>query len=253
MYSREQLIRLRILHVILMIATGIFAYQYLQLDDGLWIPISIIAIIGPFAPGLAISKARMRVIGTICGLAVSLIIWTFIHYFPDSLIFISLLLIYGVGLTAILTYTYFIFFVSIMLTLSFDYMNLFINNEISYVVNRMMCVLIGVIICQFYEFMIFKYFYTNAVNLVESDRLDSLIREINQKLNSINVVNDCNIYLTKISTEIDELKELRLSAISGYSKQDLLIKRIDYYLEQLEELHIKLMKHGGILAQISNY
>lgn len=251
MYSREQLIKLRILHVMLMVATGIFAYQYLQLDDGLWIPISIIAIIGPFAPGLAISKAKMRVIGTVCGLGVSIIIWTFIHYFPDSLVFISLLLIYGVGLTAILTYTYFIFFVSIMLTLSFDYMNLFINNEISYVVNRMMCVLIGVIICQFYEFIIFKYFYTNAVNLVENERLDSLIHEVNQKLKIIDLISNCNVYLTKINTEIIELNELRLSAANGYSNQDLLVKKIDYYLVALEEIHNKLMKHGAKLIQIN--
>lgn len=247
MYSREQLIKLRILHVVLMIATGIFAYQYLQLDDGLWIPISIIAIVGPFAPGLAINKARQRVIGTICGLGVSLLIWTYVHYFPDSLVFISLLLIYGVGLTAILTYTYFIFFVSIMLTLSFDYMNLFINNEISYVINRMMCVLIGVIICQFYEFFIFKYFYTNAINLVESKRLDGLISEINDKLNSIDLINNCNTYLTKVHAEITELNELRLSAVNGYSQQNLLIKQIDSYLCQLEDLHAKLMKHGAEL------
>lgn len=247
MYSREQLIKLRILHVVLMIATGIFAYQYLQLDDGLWIPISIIAIVGPFAPGLAINKARQRVIGTICGLGVSLLIWTYVHYFPDSLVFISLLLIYGVGLTAILTYTYFIFFVSIMLTLSFDYMNLFINNEISYVINRMMCVLIGVIICQFYEFFIFKYFYTNAINLVESKRLDGLICEINDKLNSIDLIDNCNTYLTKVHAETTELNELRLSAVNGYSKQNLLIKQIDSYLCQLEDLHAKLMKHGAEL------
>lgn len=249
MYSREQLIRLRILHVVLMIATGIFAYQYLQLDDGLWIPISIIAIVGPFAPGLAISKAKQRVIGTICGLGVSLILWTFIHYFPDSLIFISLILIYFVGLTAILTYTYFIFLVSIMLTLSFDYMNLFINNEISYIVNRMMCVLIGVIICQFYEFVIFKYFYTNAVTLVESERLNGLIQEINQKLDGICLINVCNTYLSKINVEITELNELRLSATSGYSQQELLIKQIDYYLIQLNKLHNKLMTHGAKLIQ----
>lgn len=241
MLSREQLIHLRIVHVVIMLATGLFIYQYSQWEDGLWIPISVIAIIGPFRPGLTINKAKQRVLGTIAGLLLSVIIWFIIHYNYNLLVIICLILIYGVAFAALHEYTYFIMLVSIMLCINFDYMNLFFNNEIIYVANRGMCVLTGVCICQFYEYFIFRHAYRNAVALVEKEKLDKLIIDGWQTINALSehkiAVSQLNQLLSPLVAAQSELAEFKESCVHSYSEQLETLELIERYQLKLDSAY----------------
>lgn len=114
-YTREQLIQLRIIHVTILFALALFIYQWSEWSDALWIPISVLAIIGPFRPGLTINKAKQRVLGSIAGLLISILIWFLIHYNYNLLVIIALLLVCGVAFAALQEYTYFIMLVTVML------------------------------------------------------------------------------------------------------------------------------------------
>lgn len=243
MHSREQLIHLRIIHVVVMLATAVFIYQFSRWDDALWIPITVLAIIGPFSPGLSINKAQQRVLGSLAGLVLSLIFWLIIHYSYNLLVPLAVVLIYCVAYTLLQKYTFFIMLVTIMLSINFDYMNLFFNDEISYLVIRGMCVLVGVIICQFYEYLVFKSSYVNATSLVQKERLDTeivtawhqirLLSSTSQQV-AVSDLNDCIAPLLK---SLEELKQLKESCLQSYSEQGSTLALIANYQEKLLSIY----------------
>lgn len=243
MRSREQLIHLRIIHVIVMIATALFIYQFSQWDNAVWIPITVLAIIGPFSPGLSINKAKQRVLGSIAGLLLSLIFWLVIHYNYNLLVPLAVVLIYCVAYTLLQEYTFFIMLVTIMLCINFDYMNLFFNNEIAYLVSRGMCVLVGVIICQFYEYLVFKSSYANAISLVQKERLDS---EIVTAWNQIRLlssespqvaVSDMNNCIAPLLKSLEDLKQLKEACLHSYSEQGATLILIANYQEKILSIY----------------
>ena len=219
---REQLIALRILHVTLMFASSIFLYQFSQWDDGLWIPISVLAISGPFRPGMTLHKAKQRLLGSLVGLGLSLGVWLLLYANNNLLVPIALLLMYGVAFTLLNNYSYFIAIVSMLLCLNFDYMNLAFNNEVSYLLNRGMCVLAGVSLCLFFEYFIFQRYYVNATAMVNHERLDALLFATWQQLQPTHekiprsTVDSC---LSNLLVELRELAELSESCRHGFSSQ----------------------------------
>lgn len=250
MRSYQQLVNLRIRHVVIMLATAVFIYQYSQWDDALWIPISVLAIIGPFRPGLSVNKAKERVIGSLAGLLLSMVVWLIIHYSYSLLPVIAILLVYCIAFCVLRQYTYFILLVTVMLCINFDYLNLSFNNELTYVVNRGICVLTGITICLAYEYWIFRPSYTNSVGLVESERLDKLITSSWSQIKyfaehheAISVAN-LNQCLSSLAHELESLSELKLSCQSSYSKQDLTIELIERYEHKLSAIFIWLSKNG---------
>lgn len=256
MLSKEQLIHLRIVHVVIMLATALFIYQFSQWDDGLWIPISVIAIVGPFRPGLTINKAKQRVLGTIAGLLLSVIVWFIIHYNYNLLVIVCLILLYGVAFAALHDYTYFIMLVSIMLCINFDYMNLFFNNEIIYVVNRGVCVLVGVCICQFYEYFVFKYSYANAIALVEKEKLDELIIQSWNQITKFSEqgrihARDLDLCIAPLLVSMGELAELKESCEHSYSEQDETLALIEHYQLKLNSAYNLVCELGYKLLTVS--
>lgn len=257
MRTREQLIQLRIIHVVIMIASAFYCYQFSNWSDALWIPISVLAIIGPFQPGLTIHKAKQRVIGTIAGLLLSVIVWLFLQYFPNLLPVVAIVLIYGVAFCVLQDYTYFILLVSIMLCVNFDFMNLFFSNEIVFLLNRSMCVLTGVSIFLFYEYFVFRRSYTNAVGLVDAEALDTLIANSWSKFNSqvskaesslsISAMDES---LNPLLIELDRLAELKESCSYSYSNQDKTLALIADYEEKLKTIYYWMMSQGYNAAYI---
>lgn len=243
MRTREQLIHLRIIHVVVMLATALFIYQFSQWDDALWIPITVLAIIGPFSPGLSINKAKQRVLGSIAGLLLSLIFWLVIHYNYNLLVPLAVVLIYCVAYTLLQEYTFFIMLVTIMLCINFDYMNLFFNNEIFYLISRGLCVLTGVIICQFYEYYVFRSSYANATSLVQKERLDNEIVTAWNKIRLISsesplvAVSDLNNCIAPLLKSLEELKQLKESCLQSYSEQGATLVLIANYQEKLLSLY----------------
>ena len=255
MRTREQLIHLRIIHVVAMLATALFIYQFSQWDDALWIPITVLAIIGPFSPGLSINKAKQRVLGSIAGLLLSLIFWLVIHYNYNLLVPLAVVLIYFVAYTLLQEYTFFIMLVTIMLCINFDYMNLFFNNEIFYLISRGLCVLTGVIICQFYEYCVFKSSYANATCLVQKERLDTQIVSAWQQINSLvsegrpALVTELNQCLAPLASSLTELQQLKDSCQHSYSEQGETLILIEHYQEKLTSIYKWISLQGFNLLQ----
>jgi len=238
MIGREKLINIRIIHITLMFMTALFIYQYVQWEDALWIPITVVAIIGPFRPGYSIDKAKQRILGSIAGLLLSLIISVFLHYNYFLLSVTAVVLIYFTAFTALLQYRYFIMMVTIMLCINFNFINLAINSEVTYLVNRFICVFTGIFICQFFEYFIFKRYYTNAVALVDKENIEDMLDDTTKKFEALKKAKKANHddlikCIEPLSVKLMELNELKESSLSGYSDQSQTLKLIDYYSKKI--------------------
>ena len=142
---QEQLIRLRILHITLLFALALIISQFSNWDDSLWIPISVLAILGPFRPGLSLNKASQRVIGTYAGLILSILVWLVLRYNYVLVFVFALVLVYALAFAMLQQYKYFIMLVTIVICINYDYMNLPLDfNVIYYLANRGICVAVGV-------------------------------------------------------------------------------------------------------------
>ncbi|MEN9946087.1 MAG: hypothetical protein RLZZ293_473 [Pseudomonadota bacterium] len=238
MRTREQLINLRIFHVTILFSVAIFASQFCRWDDPWWITISVLAIIGPFQPGLTINKAKMRVIGTIAGLLISILFWVLIQYNDAWLPVIAVFLLAGLAFASLQEYTYFITFISIMLCVNSDYLNLFFNNELIFLTGRSMCVLTGVIICQFGEYFIFRHYYNDASALIQAEKLDNLINQIQQDLKRNDLdIQQLNQHLSLLMQSLAQLASLKNNFQHSYSQQNSSLTLIAHYEELLYKLH----------------
>lgn len=249
MPTREQLIHKRIIHVVIIIVSAFFVAQFTNWSDALWICISALAIIGPFSHGGSIKKAKQRLLGSIAGLLLSVLVWFFLQNFPNTLPIVAVIFIYGVGFCLLQEYTYFIMLVSIMLCLNFDYMNLFFNTEVAFLTNRIICVFTGVAICQFYEYFIFRHSYNN-IPFVEKERLDQLIISRWECVNKYAVattivdataIDEC---INPIIAEINRLEELKAECSHAYNDNTDTILLIDNYLEKLSSIYLWLSSQG---------
>lgn len=246
MLTSQKLIHRRIIHIVIIIMTAFFAYQFSNWGDALWIPISVLAIIGPFSPGNSINKAKQRMLGSIGGLLLSVVFWFFLQNFPNSLPVVAVILIYCVGFCLLQKYTFFIMLVSIMLCINFDYMNLFFKNEILFITDRIMCVLTGVMICLFYEYFIFRRSYDNATCLIESERIDSLMRSLIEQSKKYRERSAaiCAVELDEcinpLIREIERLEQLKGMFTHSYSDQKKSLLLIESYLEKLNSLYEQL-------------
>jgi hypothetical protein len=134
-------------------------------------------------------------------------------------------------------------------------MNLFFNNEIFYLISRGLCVLTGVIICQFYEYCIFKSSYTNATSLVQKERLDALIVAAWQEISSLAssgrpaVVTELNQCLTPLVNSLTELQQLKESCQHSYSEQGETLILIEHYQEKLTSIYKWISLQGFNLLQ----
>ncbi len=147
----------RKLQVIGLIVLSLFVAQVTQWQQGLWIAVSITAIVGPFSPSLSLEKSRNRIIGTIAGLLLATILEIFLRYNYQSVFIVGILWAYCLGFTAQQNYRFFIMFVTVAVCLNYEYMNLpFTSFEpISFLVARFIAVLIGIALFLFVQ----KYIY----------------------------------------------------------------------------------------------
>ena len=155
----------RILQVVGLIILSLLVAQVLQWDQGLWVAVSVTAIIGPFGASLTIEKSRNRIIGTIAGLLIATVLEIFLRYNYQFVFLVGIVL----GFAVQQNYRYFIMVVTVAICLNFEYMNLpFTSFEpISFLIARFMAVLAGIALFLFIQ----KYVYgvRNArVELVES-------------------------------------------------------------------------------------
>ena len=239
---REQLIKERILHLSLLFALSIFIYQYTQWEDGLWIPISVLAIMGPFRPGLAINKARARVLGTFTGLLISVVIWVVMRYSYSLMFIYALIAAYCVAFVMLQEYRYFITVVTVILCINFNYMNPQYYNEFYYIINRGICVLVGVSLFLFAEYFIFKPFYANALGLVTYEKIDAAIEQSVSKFIQL-CESKKQVHATQLTkcyilllTKLDALKEIEASISFGYSEQQQTLALISHYSNMLNEI-----------------
>ena len=159
----------RILQVVGLIVLSLLVAQVLQWDQGLWVAVSVTAIIGPFSASLTIEKSRNRIIGTIAGLLIATVLEIFLRYNYQLVFLVGIILAYVLGFAVQQNYRYFIMVVTVAICLNFEYMNLpFTSFEpISFLIARFMAVLAGIALFLFIQ----KYVYgvRNArVELVES-------------------------------------------------------------------------------------
>jgi len=145
--------RKRKAQVVGLIVFSLWVANLLQWDEGLWVAVSVTAIIGPFSPSLTLQKSRSRIIGTIAGLLLATILEIFLRYNHQLVFIIGFLLAYCLGFTVQQNYRYFIMVVTIAICLNFEYLNLpFTSFEpISFLISRFMAVLAGITLFLFIQ------------------------------------------------------------------------------------------------------
>ena len=147
----------RILQVVGLIVFSLLVAQVLQWDQGLWIAVSVTAIIGPFSASLTIEKSRNRIIGTIAGLLIATVLEIFLRYNYQLVFLVGIVLAYVLGFAVQQNYRYFIMVVTVAICLNFEYMNLpFTSFEpISFLIARFMAVLTGIALFLFIQKFVF--------------------------------------------------------------------------------------------------
>ena len=147
----------RIVQVVGLIVLSLWVSNILQWDQGLWVAVTVTAIIGPFSPSLTLEKSRNRIIGTIAGLLLATILELFLRYNYQMVFIVGFVLAYFLGFTVQQNYRYFIMVVTIAICLNFEYMNLpFTSFEpISFLISRFMAVLAGISLFLFIQKFIF--------------------------------------------------------------------------------------------------
>ncbi|WP_119343433.1 FUSC family protein [Facilibium subflavum] len=154
---QEKLIRLRIWQIISLFAFSIFLYQFAQWQQGIWVVISVTAIIGPFYSGLTINKALQRAGGTLAGLMISFLLMLFLRYNDQLLFIIGIILTWFVAFAMAQEYKYFIMLVTVIICINFAYLNIpYIDYSLlHYVATRGMGVFIGILVFLIFEYLIY--------------------------------------------------------------------------------------------------
>ncbi len=224
----------RILQVIGLIVLSLFVAEFTQWQQGLWIAVSITAIIGPFSPSLTLEKARNRIIGTVAGLLLATLLEIFLRYNYQVVFIVSVLWAYLLGFTAQQNYRLFIMFVTVAVCLNYEYMNLpFTSFEpITFLVARFIAVLIGIALFLFVQ----KYIYgdNNArQELAESTRdlIENFLKGISEYLNPDEVKKTSSLDLAMELTEKSKsFRELLAASHYGMSQSSVemsVAKKVD--------------------------
>jgi uncharacterized membrane protein YccC len=192
----------RILQVVGLIVLSLLVAQVLQWDQGLWVAVSVTAIIGPFSASLTVEKSRNRIIGTIAGLLIATVLEIYLRYNYQAVFIVGILLAYILGFTVQQNYRYFIMVVTVAICLNFEYMNLpFTSFEpISFLIARFMAVLAGISLFLFIQ----KYVYGDHNAKVElAEATQKLTANISNHLTALSKLN-----LEKDRSGIDQAMEL---------------------------------------------
>lgn len=194
--------KIRILQVVWLIVLSLLVAQVLQWDQGLWVAVSVTAIIGPFSASLTVEKSRNRIIGTIAGLLIATVLEIYLRYNYQAVFIVGILLAYILGFTVQQNYRYFIMVVTVAICLNFEYMNLpFTSFEpISFLIARFMAVLAGISLF----LLIQKYVYGDHNAKVElAEATQKLTANISNHLTALSKLN-----LEKDRSGIDQAMEL---------------------------------------------
>ena len=194
--------KIRILQVVWLIVLSLLVAQVLQWDQGLWVAVSVTAIIGPFSASLTVEKSRNRIIGTIAGLLIATVLEIYLRYNYQAVFIVGILLAYILGFTVQQNYRYFIMVVTVAICLNFEYMNLPFTyfEPISFLIARFMAVLAGISLFLFIQ----KYVYGDHNAKVElAEATQKLTANISNHLTALSKLN-----LEKDRSGIDQAMEL---------------------------------------------
>lgn len=263
----EKLVAARIWQIVNLFAVSIFIYQFTQWPQALWIPITIMAITGPFKSELTTRKALERALGTTAGLLITIMVLFFLHYNYILVFLFGVFLTWCVAFSMSQSYKYFIMFITIIISINFAYLNLpeVVYNETSFITNRGMGVLIGIILFFIFELMIYRHY--NKVRLLRY-QLNSywqvtrrsmttvlaFIKEKELKLEIIDLtccqivklINDCENFNSALSYQPDKVQqELLLPSCH-------LLQLIRIYLFYLQLLVDRLTQQKEITSDLYN-
>ncbi len=151
--------------------------------------------------------------------------------------------------------------VTIVICINYNYMNLPLDfNVVYYLANRGICVAVGVSLYVFFEYFIFRKYYSNAILLLDTNKLDKCITQSVQKfleLSSLDLgvtaeeVNSCS---EPLLSELNQIEETKQSASLGVSNQEQLFDRITYYENLMNRILYIYAKSGhNLISPFTNY
>ena len=141
-------VKLRIRQVCLLVVLALFVASFTQWEHGLWIAISVAAIVGPFSTALTIQKAANRTYGTAAGLLLSAVLQFYLRYEYHSIFLLGIVIAYSIGFSVQQNYRFFIMVVTATVCLNFGYMNLAFTTfePLSFLVARLIAVFVGIMV-----------------------------------------------------------------------------------------------------------
>jgi uncharacterized membrane protein YccC len=164
-----------------MLSVALFLSRAPQWEEGIWVVISVCAILGPYAPSMTLQKSIERIMGTTAGLLLSVLCILIFSYVPIAIPFLGVALAYTIAFTALQNYKYFIMVVTMAIALNFAdmYVPYTPFEPMSFITSRGMAVLIGVT-----AYLIMEHIFFGRKNIhkfldaATSDYLKKIIEQI---------------------------------------------------------------------------
>ncbi|MFK8040319.1 MAG: FUSC family protein [Rickettsiaceae bacterium] len=258
---QENLVKVRIIQICILLAVSLFLYQFTQWDHSLWIPISVMAIAGPFLPGLTINKAYQRLYGTTAGLLISIIIMFILRYNHNMICIFAVISIYFVAFSLLKEYKYFIMMVTIIICINYNYMNIpFLYYDQTYfLVTRGVGVFVGICVFLFFEYFIYKNNYTIKIAKASYIKYSKILKETIAKISDLSkqdkalTFEQINQYILLLNTKLTELENLSSSFNHNVKHQSISMHHAEYLQKRYKYAILILYKNSYRLCQDKNF
>ena len=160
MFSGLDLYTRRYIQIVFMCMLGQTIYLYTNIPHNSWIVISVCTVYSGFNAGTVIKRAYHRLIGTIAGVSLVVIIWHFIHLDYRLLIIFTTLVISVMVFCITLPYNRFIIISTVFSDITMEWSNSSSFSVYYYVMDRLICIAIVFSLC-----IIAEYFWFGRANL----------------------------------------------------------------------------------------
>lgn len=214
----------RTLQICFLVVLALFVASYTQWEHGLWVAISVAAIVGPFSTALTMQKAANRMYGTMAGLLLSAVLQVYLRYEYHSIFILGIVMGYAIGFSAQQNYRFFIMLVTTTVCVNFGYMNLAFTpfEPISFLVSRMMAVFAGIVLFTVLQRGVFGD-TTAQIELQEAlkgaaKELQLALTKVSEGENSGQTILDIATTLLQRTSSFDELCKATPYAIAKCSR-----------------------------------
>ena len=209
MFSSLDLYTRRYIQIVFMCMLGQTIYLYSNIPHNIWIVISVCTVYSGFNAGTVIKRAYYRLVGSIAGVSLVVIVWHLIHLDYRLLIILTILLIGVMVFCITLPYNRFIIISTVFSDITMEWSNSSSFSIYYYVMDRLICIAIVFSLCIMIEYFWFGRANLSYLNYKQTQK--NLLKELNLLYQlSQSTCNNGKIFklINAVLTEVEKLKSI---------------------------------------------